>query len=170
MSYRAVFDCMVYLQAVTNERGPAFACFCLVDGGEVTLCVSAENLAEAQDVLTRPELQAKFPRLTPERAEAFLRNVRAKAVLVDAVPEQFSYLRDPDDEPYLNLALAAGAKYLVSRDKDLLDLMNNVDFRRRFPDLTILDPVAFLQAIRRGQGDKGAVSTREQARERGDDQ
>lgn len=38
--------------------------------------------------------------------------------------KQFSYERDPKDEPYVNLALAAGAKYLVTRDKDLLDLMS----------------------------------------------
>jgi putative PIN family toxin of toxin-antitoxin system len=116
-----------------------------VDDGQVTLCVSTETLAEAQDALTRPKLQAKFPRLTPERVEVFLQNVQAKAVLIAEIPKVFSYPRDPDDEPYLNLAIAAGAKHLVSRDKDLLDLMNNPDFRSRFPDLTILDPVAFLQ-------------------------
>jgi hypothetical protein len=36
---------------------------------------------------------------------------------------------------------------LVTRDKDLLDLMNDHAFRQRFPALTILDPVAFLKAI-----------------------
>lgn len=149
MSDRAVFDCMVSLQAVTNENGPAFACFRLVDDGRVTLCVSAETLAEARDVLTRPKLQAKFPRLTSERVVAFLQNVEAKAVTVGEVPSVVSHPRDPDDEPYLNLAVAAGANYLVSRDKDLLDLMSDADFRSRFPDLTILDPVAFLQELSR---------------------
>jgi len=149
MSDRAVFDCMVYLQAVTKESGPAFACFRAVDDGRVTLCVSAEVLAEVRDVLTRPALQAKFPRLTPERVEDFLENVQAKAVLIAEVPKAFSYSRDPDDEPYLNLALAAGAKHLVSRDEDLLDLRNDPDFRSRFPDLTVLDPAAFLQGLSR---------------------
>jgi hypothetical protein len=32
MSARAVFDGMAYLQAVTHENGPAFACFRLGDG------------------------------------------------------------------------------------------------------------------------------------------
>jgi putative PIN family toxin of toxin-antitoxin system len=149
MNDRAVFDCMVYLQAVANESSPAFACFRLVDEGRVTLCVSAEVLAEARDVLTRPALQVKFPRLTPERVEAFLQQVEAKAVRIAEVSQAFSYPRDPDDEPYLNLAIAAGARHLVSRDKDLLDLMNDTDFRSRFPDLTILDPVAFLHELAR---------------------
>jgi len=85
MSDRAVFDCMVYLQAVANESSPAFACFRLVDDGRVTLCVSAEVLAEARDVLARPALRAKFSRLTAERVEAFLKNVEAKAVLIAAM-------------------------------------------------------------------------------------
>ena len=52
MTDRAVFDCMVYLQAVTNENGPGFACFRLVDEGTVALCVSAVLLAEVRDVLS----------------------------------------------------------------------------------------------------------------------
>lgn len=144
MSDRAVFDCMIYLQAAVNEGGPAFACFRLVEAGEVILCVSDEVLAEARDVLTRPALRAKFRQLTSERVDAFLQNVRAKAVTIAEVPKVFSCPRDPDDEPYVNLAIAAGARYLVSRDKDLLDLMKDADFRRRFATLAILDPAAFL--------------------------
>jgi predicted nucleic acid-binding protein len=58
--------------------------------------------------------------------------------------------RDPDDSHYVNLALAADAKLIVSRDRDLLDLMDNsipegLDFQGRFPSLRILDPVAFLR-------------------------
>lgn len=44
----------------------------------------------------------------------------------------------------LNLALEAGVEYLISRDKDLLNLMNDAEFRLRYPHLNILDPVAFL--------------------------
>ena len=149
MNDRAVFDCMVYLQAVVNEQGPAFACFRRVDEGRVTLCISPPVLAEVSEVLNRPDLQGKFPNLTPQRVQAFLHNVRAKALLVTEVPKAFSCVRDPDDEPYLNLAIAAGAKYLVTRDNDLLDLMKEDTFRQRFPSFTILDPVALLQELAR---------------------
>jgi predicted nucleic acid-binding protein len=78
--------------------------------------------------------------------------MQAKATFFDSVPAVFTYPRDPNDEPYVNLALAAGARYLVTWDNDLLDLMNEAtpagqDFRRRFPDLTILNPVAFLREL-----------------------
>jgi predicted nucleic acid-binding protein len=108
-------------------------------------------MAEVQKVLSRPSLQAKFSRLTPERVQQFLDRVQSKATEMTEVPKHLSLPRDPMDEPYLNLALAADAPYLVSRDHDLLDLMNDADFRTRFPNLTILDPVAFLRALRRPQ-------------------
>jgi predicted nucleic acid-binding protein len=51
MSQRAVFDCMIFLQAAVTDRGPAFACFELVEAGEVTLYVSPLILSEVRDVL-----------------------------------------------------------------------------------------------------------------------
>jgi uncharacterized protein len=147
MKPSTVFDCMVFLQGAGRPAGPARACFRLVDDDRITLCLSAEILAEVRDVLTRPKTLRKFPLLSPEWVETFLQSAGSKAVVFADVPKAFTLERDPKDEPYLNLAVAAGARYLVSRDKDLLDLMNDPSFRQRCPDLTILEPAAFLQAI-----------------------
>jgi predicted nucleic acid-binding protein len=54
----------------------------------------------------------------------------------------------PDDLPYLNLALAANVAFIVSRDKDLLDLMKDEAFAAKHPQLRIVDPAAFLVAVR----------------------
>jgi predicted nucleic acid-binding protein len=64
----------------------------------------------------------------------------------------FVYPRDPDDEPYINLAVASDARYLVTWDNDLLELMDEKmpagsDFRQRFPHLLILNPVALIREI-----------------------
>jgi putative PIN family toxin of toxin-antitoxin system len=91
--------------------------------GHLTVYVSRPTLAEVADVLNRPKSRQRFKTLTAERVEAFLREFENAAVLVDPVPQAFTYTRDPDDEPYVNLALAAGASYLVTWDNDLLDLM-----------------------------------------------
>ena len=64
------------------------------------------------------------------------------------MPAVYRLHRDPDDEPIVNLAIATQAAFLVSRDQDLLDLMNDEEFRKAYPDLTILDPVAFLKHVR----------------------
>ncbi|MBI1832274.1 MAG: putative toxin-antitoxin system toxin component, PIN family [Planctomycetes bacterium] len=147
MTVRAVFDCMVFLQGAGRPTSPARACLRLVDEGDVTLCMSADILAEIRDVLPRPKTRKKSPSLTPESVAEFIKNVESKALVVANVPRVFTLERDPKDEPYLNLAMATAARVLVSRDKDLLDLMNEQEFRKNYPDLTILDPAAFLQAI-----------------------
>lgn len=142
-----VFDCNLFLQAAISPHGPAFACLSLVDERSIRLFVSPEVLAEARDVLRRPKLTQKFATLTPERVEQFLSNIETKAVLVSDVPRIVTLPQDPKDEPYINLAVAANARYLVSRDHHLLKVMEDARFRHDYPDLAILNPVAFLQEI-----------------------
>jgi len=94
--------------------------------------------------------------LTPEGIEAFLEDVTAHATTVRRVPEKFRYERDPEDEPYINLAAAVGADYIVSRDKDLLSLMTGTtveckEFRRRFRPLKVIEPLDFLREFTRDQ-------------------
>jgi hypothetical protein len=150
---RVVFDCMVYLQATVNESGPAAALLRLVDRDAIALFVSREVLEEVRAVLARPKIRRRNPAITDERVEALLRRVADKATLCPEVRQHFTYARDPKDEKYLNLAIDVAAEYLVSRDKDLLDLMTDAaeegqDFRRRFPALRIIEPVEFLRTVR----------------------
>jgi predicted nucleic acid-binding protein len=95
----AVFDRVVLLQAAVSKKGPAFACLRLARAGQVRMVLSSDVLAEITDVLSRPELRRKFKSLTPEVAEAFLRDLTDNADFVSEVPEVFTYPRDPDDEP-----------------------------------------------------------------------
>ena len=143
---------MIYLQAAARAKSPANACFALVKENIVELYLSRETLAEVEDVLTRPKFRNRFPALTDEMIEAFLKDVKEKAVTLKNVPPVFRYSRDPKDEKYVNLAVEAKAAYIVSRDNDLLDLMTNYtdeckDFRRRFRRLKIVNPVDFLAIV-----------------------
>ncbi len=68
------------------------------------------------------------------------------------VQQWFDYPRDPNDEPFLNLAIEVEADYLISRDPDLLDLMKwekeeGRTFQQRFRFLKIVTPVEFLQMM-----------------------
>jgi putative PIN family toxin of toxin-antitoxin system len=149
---RVVFDCMIYLQATANESSPAGALLRMMDDSTVSLLVSNDILDEVRDVLSRPKVRQKNPRVTDERVDALLTRLVEKGTLVESVPKRFSYERDPKDEKYINLAVEADAAFLVSRDNDLLDLMQedlagSRDFRQQFPTLTILNPVAFLRQM-----------------------
>jgi predicted nucleic acid-binding protein len=75
------------------------------------------------------------------------------ATWINDVPEHYVLARDPDDSIYLNLAITAGAPYVVTTDLDLLELMEpqsaaGVDFRNRFPAVQIVGPTDFETLIR----------------------
>jgi putative PIN family toxin of toxin-antitoxin system len=147
VSRRAVFDAMVFLQAGANPSGPSGACFAHARLRTLTLITSPETIAELRGLLARPNIRKKFPHLTDEIASGLVAEIERSSLSVDNVPVVFGYPRDPKDEPYINLAIAADADYLTSRDKDLLDLMQDPDFTTRFPRIRVLDPVSLLNEI-----------------------
>ncbi len=144
-----VFDCMILLQAAANPLGEAGRCYLAVEMGLVQLTVSQATRYEAHDVLSRGLIRLKLPNLTAERVAEFMDSVDYYALQIVAVPLTFRIPRDPKDEKYLNLAIAAGAQYLVSRDNDLLDLMQDSRFRTNYPNLEILGPAEFLDRVAR---------------------
>lgn len=69
--------------------------------------------------------------------------------MMNSVPQVFTYERDPDDAHYVDLAVAAKASLIVSRDKDLLALQDPTNpgaiiFQRRFPGISVLTPTELL--------------------------
>ena len=155
---RAVFDCMVFLQGAARKGSPSGVCLQVVEAGLVELFLSDDIIAEIRDVLRRPRLRQKFPVLTDEFVDEFLGALLACSSPVRDVPRVFTYERDPKDEPYINLALAGQAEYLVSRDADILDLGNIANpegrrFQEQFPRVKIVDPLTFLQEVRKRESE-----------------
>ncbi len=149
---RVVFDCNVLLQAAARQKSVAANCLALVEKGRVQLFVSNEVLLEIEDVLNRPEVRACFPNLSDETAGAFLKRLQNLSDFVTNVPKRFRYSRDEDDESYINLAIEVSADFIVSRDRDLLDLMTGFaddckEFRQRFRTLYVIEPIELLKEI-----------------------
>lgn len=152
MKIRAVFDCNTFLQAAINEESLAGNCYRLIEEGTVELFVSQEVLEEIEDVINRPHIRERFDSLNYERIEKFLNSIKELAVIVTDVPKVFSLPRDVDDEIYINLAVEAEADFIVTRDKDLIDLMTSYDieskkFRQKFRPLKIIQPLEFLRIV-----------------------
>lgn len=147
---RIVLDCMVYLQAAARENSLARKCLRLAEEHRVQLFISRKIMAEVQDVLSREKIRRRFNALTDESVTVFIERVRQAADFVRVVPDHFDYSeRDSKDEPYINLAVEVQADYLVSRDNDLLDLMDwnreaGREFQKRFRFLRIVTPEDFL--------------------------
>jgi len=68
---KSVFDCNIYLRAFLSGKGAAHKCRKLVDDNLIELYISRAIFNEVKDVLTRPEIRAKFP---PRRRRRFHRS------------------------------------------------------------------------------------------------
>ena len=148
-----VFDCMVFLQAAVSRRGSAFALLAYVEADRVELLVNPEILAEVRDLLFRPAVRKKFPSLSQATVEAFIERLSSLATLMRDVRQVFHLIRDPDDESYVNVALAGDARFLVTWDRDLLDLVDTtselgVHLRSFNPLLTIVAPATILRMLK----------------------
>ncbi len=109
---RIVLDTSVLVAAARSRRGASFALLELVQAGEVCPCLSVALYQEWQAVLTRAE------HLPPGRSAAdALEAVRALGRLADWRVVWFKLrpaLPDPDDDMVLELAFAAGVRYIVT--------------------------------------------------------
>ena len=149
---RVVYDCNVHLQALINESGPAGRCVQMALRGNVQLYWSAFVAEEFRRTAEHAWIREKFRHITPDRIDDYVINIEKVARTIDRVSEVFTYERDRDDAHYVNLALAADARLVVTRDKDLLVLMEldtpeGRDFASRFPHLQIMTPPAFLRHL-----------------------
>lgn len=144
----AVFDCVIYVQAFLSRNGPAFACLQLAEAEFVRLYLSPIILDEIQRTLAKAALRNRFKHITDESVAGFLVLVEKFSVITPDPPAMFLLRRDPKDEPYVNLAIETSARFIVSRDKDLLDLMHDSAFRTTYPTIQVLSPTAFLDEVR----------------------
>ena len=105
MTAAAVFDCMVFVQALANAKGPARACYELVRNDRLVLHLSPRDRGRGGRRDEPSEGQAEASRLD------------GRAVVFSNVSDAFRLERDPKDECNINLALASKASYLETRDR-----------------------------------------------------
>ena len=149
---RAVFDCNIFIQVLLNPKSVAAKCFDLVLDGKIILFVSKAILDEVCEVIFRPKIISRLPDATTQRIEIFVEQIVNNSVYLKNVPNKFEFERDPKDEMIIDLAVECETDFIITRDKDLLDLMigfddNSKKFRQRFHPLKIVAPVEFLKMI-----------------------
>ena len=126
---RIVADSNVLLSAMITEGAP-FDLVNLIFGGQVDPIFSRETFGELADILTtRPP----FDQLSRELRGAYLGHLSERGIWKRPIPRAVK-CRDPDDQPFLDLAVASGADFLVTRDKDLLDIGQVADTKIRTPE------------------------------------
>jgi putative PIN family toxin of toxin-antitoxin system len=105
---RIVLDTNVLVSGLLSPFGPPGEIVRLVSAGGVVLCVDARILSEYGEVLSRPRFgfDADSVGALMDYIE-FSGHVAASAPLEQRLP-------DPDDEPFLEVALACGSECLVT--------------------------------------------------------
>jgi uncharacterized protein len=141
---RAVVDVNVLISGVLSAKGSSAEILRASRDGQCELVVCELLLAELKRTLADPKLRKRIP---PEKAAAYASWVRDHGSLAEdpASPPPVGS-RDSDDDYLLALAINRRA-YLVTGDKDLLVLSD---------DLPILTPAQFAtmlrEAVRREAG------------------
>jgi putative PIN family toxin of toxin-antitoxin system len=148
MSRRVVYDTMIFFQWAALPEDRQHATIRALYNGSVRLCVSKALLDEVRDVLSRPEIRAKAPNLTPERLKHVLAATLDRAEWFADVPNVFTWTKHPDDDHIFNLAIAAKAQYLVTWEKRMLKLTSDSTedadrLRALAPQLEIITPKLF---------------------------
>jgi putative PIN family toxin of toxin-antitoxin system len=136
--HRAVFDTNVVRAALWSSSGASFQLLRRIPDPAITLLLSEALYLEYQEVLTRPENLP--PGVTPDRMLRFLRRFSAFASFPKIYFRWRPWLRDPDDNMILELAVAGAATHLVT--------FNLKDFKgvEEWFGIRVLTPPAF-QAI-----------------------
>ena len=76
-------------------------------------------ILEEYTTITAQIRERLFPDTQPSGALAW---IAAKSLHFDPIPLSKALSRDPDDHVFIATALAAGAEYVVTQDRDLLTL------------------------------------------------
>ena len=129
-----VLDTNVIVSGILRPYSKAASILRLAATGAITLAYDLRIFSEYRDVLNR----SKFA-FAKEDIDAFLDQVEKEGVVVSVMPLKFR-LPDPEDESFLEVALAGKAKAIVTGNK------------RHFPKkecegTRILSPAEFLEAF-----------------------
>ena len=132
---RVVFDTNVIISALLfHESVPGQAFVRALQ--KCSLLVSKELVQELGDVLARE----RFTRyITREERERFLEALIQETELIETT-ETVKECRDPKDDKVLELAISGNALYIVTGDKDLLEM-------DPFRGITIFTPADFLNLM-----------------------
>src|SRR4030067_3430662 len=103
-----VLDTNVLVSGILKPYSKAATSLRLVTDGTIQLAYDLRLLSEYRDVLNRPKFS-----FAKEDVEGFLEQTEQKGLLVSVKPLKF-HLPDPDDEPFLEVALSGGVRAIVT--------------------------------------------------------
>ncbi len=130
-----VLDTNVLISGILKPYGKAAAILRLVTDGVIRLAYDLRLLSEYRDILNRSKFN--FPK---ENVEGLLEQIEEEGLLASVKPLRF-HLPDPDDEPFLEVALSARVNAIVTGNKRHFP-------KKEYEGVKILSPAEFLEAVK----------------------
>ncbi|MBL0175986.1 MAG: putative toxin-antitoxin system toxin component, PIN family [Ignavibacteria bacterium] len=132
---KVVLDTNVLVSGLLSPFGPPGEIVRMLSAGALTLCLDARVLSEYAEVLARPRFA-----FDQDMVASLLEYIAHVGQTVAAAPLPAA-LPDPDDQPFLELALSGGAEYLITGN------------RRHYPKalcggVRVVTPAQFVAAYR----------------------
>ena len=129
------------MSAFLTKAGPSREILHEVQAGAFSICVAEEILDETQRVLLEYPRIRKHYRYSDEAVTDYINLLRVVAQVIANLPKIKAVVRDPNDDMIIACRLKAKAQYIVSRDKDLLDLES-------YEQISMISPEAFLKLLK----------------------
>ena len=117
MKLRAVPDTNILISGLFFGSGNEARLVDAAVEGRVKLLTSLEILEEVREVLSRPKFQ-----LSADEAGSAFQLVVSLGEIILAPGRAKVKCRDPDDQKFLDCAIAGRADFLVTGDRDLLSM------------------------------------------------
>ena len=136
---KIVLDTNIVVSGLLQSQGNPAQVLTLALSGAVQVCHDKHILAEYAEVLARPRF--KFD---PKRVREILNKIATDGLGVDASGKSQLNLPDPDDEPFLAVALTASADFLVTGN--LADYPSD-----KRQGCAVVSPAAFIENWRKLQ-------------------
>ena len=136
---KIVLDTNVLVSGLLNPHGPPGRIVQMIIAGRISLCYDTRVFCEYREVLLRPE----FPFVAHE-VEALLEQIRVAGELL-AAAHLPATLPDPDDAPFLEVAIAGKVEYLVTGNPRHFPVAGQCGIR-------VISPAGFLEAIPFAEG------------------
>lgn len=137
---KAVVDTNVLISGLISSKGTPSKLLNAWNNKLFTLVISPELVQELEIVLQRPKL-AKYA-ISLQEIEGLITSFKKQQIVVSPHANISFHVRDPKDEMIVTCALR-NADYLVTGDKDLLDLRNSPQIR----PLVIVTAEEFLKLL-----------------------
>lgn len=130
---QVVIDSNVWISGLVFGGSPEEVIKHFIDG-RIIVVTSEELLSELRQKITQ-----RFPLFMPN-LELLEASIREDALLVRLGMLDVSVSRDIDDNKFIETAVVGNAQYIISGDKDLLDIQS-------YKDVKIVKPAEFLKLV-----------------------